>query len=279
MTALDRVKPALLYIDEHLDEPLRIEDVAARFHFSPFYFHRVFTLIVGQSMAAYIRGRRLQYAALALHGRRQTLTDIAMQAGFETAQAFSRAFSRAYGMPPGAYRAAGIAPEVTPVETLLLKFNNRLQGGMYVNPKLIKKPAMRIAGAKGPGHLTAQVWAEFEAKSNQLTNPVSESGHEVRLWDGEENPVYAGYDIGGADAPEGFACVDLPAGEYASFEVFVAQGYDSENDAMEAWLKDNEQGYRRRYLGDLPFVVEYYDERFQGEESGSIVEIWVPVEK
>jgi predicted transcriptional regulator YdeE len=48
---------------------------------------------------------------------------------------------------------------------------------------------------------------------------------------------------------------------------------------MLEWLNENKQGYSERLLGTTHYCVEYYDERFHGSEAGSIVEIWVPIEK
>lgn len=279
MSALERIRPALIYIDAHLQQPLRVEEVAALFHFSPYYFHRVFTAIVGQPMAAYIRRRRLEYACTWLVQTDRPLVDIAMDSGFESAQAFSKAFSRLHGMPPGAWRTAKVPCEVMPVELLVRRFANRLRGGILLNPKIIKKEALNIAGCVGNWQETAKIWADFEAKAAQLGSHRDQSGYEVRIWDNLENPVYAGHSMGSRAVPEGFASIRLPAGEYAAFEVFVADGYDSENDAMVQWLQTNELGYAERLLDDAHFVVEFYDERFVGEESGSIVEIWVPIER
>lgn len=277
MSALERIRPALLYIDAHLQQQLRVEEVAALFHFSPYYFHRVFTSIVGQPMAAYIRSRRLEYACAWLVETNRPLVDIAMDSGFESAQAFSRAFRRAHGMPPGAWRAARPPCEVMPVALLVRRFANRLKGGILLNPKIIKKEAMHIVGSVGGWQETAQVWADFEAKAARLGKHGDHNGYEVRIWNGHDNPVYAGHNLRGQAAPEGFASIRLPAGEYAAFEVFVSDGYDSENDAMAQWLQTNGMGYAERLLDGAHFVVEFYDGRFEGDESGSIVEIWVPI--
>jgi len=75
-----------------------------------------------------------------------------------------------------------------------------------------------------------------------------------------------------------YRVVELPASEYASFDVYVARGYDSENSAMNEWLANNDQKYRERLLDGKHYCVEFYDERFHGEEEDSIVEIWVPIE-
>ena len=76
-----------------------------------------------------------------------------------------------------------------------------------------------------------------------------------------------------------YTLLELPPCRYASFEVYVSNGYESENNAMDEWLASNEEGYSEKLLNGKNYCVEYYDERFSGEESGSIVEIWIPIEK
>jgi len=91
--------------------------------------------------------------------------------------------------------------------------------------------------------------------------------------------VHVGYAITGSPVEEPYCIYKLPASEYASFDVYVANGYESENTAMDEWLATNQQGYSERLLDNAHYCVEYYDERFNGNEAGSIVEIWVPIKK
>ena len=48
---------------------------------------------------------------------------------------------------------------------------------------------------------------------------------------------------------------------------------------MEEWLAGNSEGYSEKLLDNCHYCVEFYDERFNGYEADSIVEIWVPIEK
>lgn len=207
------------------------------------------------------------------------LTDIAHACGYSTQQALTRAFGRRLGMPPGAYRAAGgDAPRIEPVDALVRRLTNRIQGGMLVQPRIIRRPALYIAGVTGDGNRTAEAWAALEAIADRIGGRQSDSGHEVRIHRGGESVVHVGYAVDAAHVPgEGITVLALPAGRYAAFDVYVAEGYGSENEAMMNWLIDNDQGYEQGFLDGDPYVVEYYDERFRGEESGSIVEIWMPV--
>jgi AraC-like DNA-binding protein/predicted transcriptional regulator YdeE len=281
LSNFDSVKEALEYIDGHLDEPVTFESLAKRFHFSPYYFHRMFSIIVGKAIAAHVRDRRLLRACIKLTGTNESVLNVGLDCGFNSAQAFSRAFRGAYGLSPSDYRKQGLLPVVVTVDEMIMKFTNRLKGGIYINPKIIKRNALTIACASGDGNKTAEVWGAFMKLQGErpLENKVSDNGYEIRLYDGEACTVYAGYAATGAVADKAYETFSLPASEYASFDVYVANGYDSENKAMDEWLETNGQGYKERLLDGKHYCVEYYDERFHVEESGSIVEIWVPVEK
>ena len=150
-----------------------------------------------------------------------------------------------------------------------------------MNPKLIKRRALRVAGISGDGDATAEVWQAFEKLNKQrpLRNELSGDGYEIRLYENDKSTVHVGHAVEDERVDSAYTVVTLPASEYASFEVYVANGYDSENSAMMEWLATNEQGYAERLLGDAHYCVEFYDSRFTGNEAGSIVEIWVPVAK
>ncbi len=62
MDNLDRISLAMHYIDDHLNENLTFKHVADIFHFSPYYFHRLFSAVAGKTITAYIRDRRLERA-------------------------------------------------------------------------------------------------------------------------------------------------------------------------------------------------------------------------
>lgn len=100
-----RVNRAIDFILQNLDQPLRLEVVAQAADFSPFHFHRIFRLLVGESLGEFVKRLRLE-RALALMSRqtwatrrRPSLTDIAFACGFASSSDFSRCFKQRYGMP------------------------------------------------------------------------------------------------------------------------------------------------------------------------------------
>jgi AraC family transcriptional regulator len=117
-TYRERILRVQLFIQEHLDEELPLERLARVAHFSPYHFHRIFRGLVGEAVNEYVRRLRLESAALALKSSRRSVIRVALDAGYGTHEAFSRAFRQQFGVSPSQYRA-GRRP-LPPQETVTM---------------------------------------------------------------------------------------------------------------------------------------------------------------
>jgi AraC family transcriptional regulator len=103
---VDRVNRAIDFILQHLDQPLPLDVVARAAAFSPFHFHRIFRILVGESVAEFVKRVRLERALVLLTRQDwatrhpQSLTDIAFACGFASSSDFSRCFKQRYGVAP-----------------------------------------------------------------------------------------------------------------------------------------------------------------------------------
>jgi len=100
----ERIVRTLVYIQQHLDDALKLEQVAAVAAFSSFHFHRIFRGLVGETIKEYVRRLRLERAARDLKRLDEPITQIALQAGYKTHESFTRAFGDMFGISPFAYR-------------------------------------------------------------------------------------------------------------------------------------------------------------------------------
>jgi AraC family transcriptional regulator len=100
-----RMLRVLVHIQQRLDEGLSLEELAALACFSPFHFHRIFKGMVGESVKGYVRRLRLERAASQLKLGSRPVTQVALEAGYESPEAFARSFRAAFGISPSRFRA------------------------------------------------------------------------------------------------------------------------------------------------------------------------------
>ncbi|OON41111.1 DNA-binding transcriptional regulator RamA [Izhakiella australiensis] len=94
------------WIDDNLDQPLRIDEVARHSGYSKWHLQRLFIQHQGEPLGSYIRNRKLRLAAADLRNTNERVFDICLKYGFDSQQTFTRIFTKIYNQPPGAYRKA-----------------------------------------------------------------------------------------------------------------------------------------------------------------------------
>jgi AraC family transcriptional regulator len=120
-----RVAAVQRFLEEHLDEALDFDALARRAAYAKHHFHRVFRGVTGESVQGFVRRLRLERAARRLRAGRGSVTEIALDAGYDAPEAFTRAFSAWFGVPPSAWRGepspeiAALPPELGPPEVEL----------------------------------------------------------------------------------------------------------------------------------------------------------------
>jgi len=102
---LARMLRVLVHIQQNLDAPLPLEELAAIALFSPFHFHRIFRGLIGESVKEHVRRLHLERAAHRLRHTGQQMTEIALDAGYQTLESFTRAFHRMFSLSPSEFRA------------------------------------------------------------------------------------------------------------------------------------------------------------------------------
>ncbi|MFX3619149.1 MAG: effector binding domain-containing protein [Sporolactobacillus sp.] len=143
MDTIAILQDILEYVDEHITDNISPDSLAARAGFSTWHFCRVFQWGIGYSVMAYVRNRRLAFAAHELISGRRIL-DISLDYGFETHSGFSKAFRRYFGCSPGIYRLHAHCDR--PFPPCLPKTNKYLIGGIILEPKFVTLHALKLAG-------------------------------------------------------------------------------------------------------------------------------------
>jgi AraC family transcriptional regulator len=110
----ERMGRVLVHIQSHLDEPMPLDQLAGVASFSPWHFHRIFHGMVGESVKEHVRRLRLERAAQRLKATERPVLDIALEAGYETHESFTRAFEAMFGPSPSAFRSGAQAQRPAP---------------------------------------------------------------------------------------------------------------------------------------------------------------------
>lgn len=147
-----RMLEVIAYIQTHLDEDIRLDQLADIACFSSCHFHRIFTGMMGQTLKRYIRSLKLERAALDLIKTDRSVLDIALDAGYETHESFTRAFSTMFGIPPQQFRNNN-----QPLNTLfsakanVMKQLNENSGDDNMKVEIVDFPETQVAFVRHTG--------------------------------------------------------------------------------------------------------------------------------
>ncbi|MEI7374951.1 MDR efflux pump AcrAB transcriptional activator RobA [Dickeya chrysanthemi] len=134
------IRDLLNWLEGHLDQPLSLDNVAAKAGYSKWHLQRMFKDVTGHAIGSYIRARRLTKAAVALCLTSRPILDIALQYRFDSQQTFTRAFKKQFAQTPASYRRAddwntvGIHPPI------------RLGAFTMPQPQFITMPETQLVG-------------------------------------------------------------------------------------------------------------------------------------
>ncbi|MFC4803207.1 helix-turn-helix domain-containing protein [Neobacillus sp. GCM10023253] len=116
-----RLKEIILYLEQHFDEPLTLEEVAHKFYLSPSYFSRYFKQQVGIGFIGFLMNIRLEHSVKDLLYTDESITYISLKNGFPNTKSFSSLFKKVYGETPHTFREKNVQEKVALVENFQLK--------------------------------------------------------------------------------------------------------------------------------------------------------------
>lgn len=142
MDWLRAIQTVLSEVETRITDPdLGIETLAQEFFIAPAHLQRAFTTLTQMSLGEYIRNRRLSLAAAALQ-RGSSVIDTALDFGYETPEAFSKAFKRFHGVTPREVWSGSVALTAAPP----LQIQLILKGENPMNYTLVEKPGFTLVG-------------------------------------------------------------------------------------------------------------------------------------
>jgi len=135
-----RLNAAVDYLEETWNREPDLERAAALANSSLFHFLRMFEVVSGLSPGEYSRRRRLSRAALDLAAGNEKVIDVALRYGYESPEAFAKAFKRLFGLTPSEAKVPGVTLEVWPPLRLAVV----LKGERSMKYRIVEKPAFEV---------------------------------------------------------------------------------------------------------------------------------------
>ena len=146
MNYLRQVQLGIDYIESQLDHDITPADVASHAGISRWHFQRIFKALTNETLKTYIRARRLANSLDLLLQTELRILDIAISAGYENQESYTRAFRKSFDMTPSAYRRMK-------KNTMFLKkveidedYIRHIQGSLTLEPTIVVKPKRIIVG-------------------------------------------------------------------------------------------------------------------------------------
>lgn len=142
MDSLERMNLALAYIEENLAAEIDFKQVERLALCSEYHFRRMFSFLAGVTLSEYIRRRRLTLAALELAQGEALVIDTALKYGYNSPDAFTRAFHGLHGVTPTEARNTGQLLKAYP----RMSFQLAVRGGSEMNYRIEEKAGFSIVG-------------------------------------------------------------------------------------------------------------------------------------
>ena len=283
MDWIDNINAAMEYIEMHLIEDISYDRAAQIACCSTYHFQRMFSYITGVPLSEYIRRRRLTLAAFELQTGGIKVIDTAIKYGYESPEAFSRAFKKLHGIMPVSARDIGVSLKAYPKMT----FSITIKGDVEMKYRITQREAFRVFGVYA--NISTDQETAFEQvpqffrkcdedlvpdEINALIGRFHDNHTISALYDHSENTfkyMLCQFLPQGLLVPDKFTVLEVPASTWAVFDV-----PDCEIQAM----------WRRIWTEWFPTSGYESAEGIQFEmyyglasHENTFGEIWIPVKK
>jgi AraC family transcriptional regulator len=275
---MNPVGKALWFIESYFARELTLDDIASCGCVSRYHLSRAFESATGQSVMRYVRARRLTEAARRLANGAPDILAVAVEAGYGSHEAFTRAFRDQFGLTPEALRTRGHLENIPLVEPI--KMDESLLANL-APPRFEDGKPLLIAGLNERYNREASLgipaqWQRFNEYFGKVPGQIGNIAYGVcyNADDSGNFDYLCGVEVSDfSSVPAELNRVRVPAQHYAVFthREHIASIRRTWNTIWNAWLPNS--GHTP---ADAP-NFERYSEQFNPVTGMGGLEIWLPL--
>lgn len=286
MDWLSSMQNSINYMEDNILNEIDYDKIAQCAYSSTFHFQRMFSMLTGFTIGEYIRNRRLTLAAQELSFSNVKVTDIAFKYGYETSEAFTKAFQRLHGVTPSAARESGV--KLKSFSRLSIQIT--MKGDKEMNYRIEQKQAFEMFGISTEiNDIGDKPYIEIPEywKKCILDGTIDRIHNDARI--SEETQVHATlynrsegvfsymicYHVPERDIPDDYERLSVPALTWAIFTTGVCA--DGECDIQSIWKRIWTEWFPTssyEHAVGPEFEMTYFRGNNTYEQ-----EVWIPVMK
>ncbi len=276
---MNPVQKALWFVESHTQNLLTLEDIARNCNVSAFHLTRAFAETMGLPLMRYVRVRRLSEAARQLANGADDILSVALEAGYGSHEAFTRAFREQFALTPEQVRAQRHLNNISVMEAITM---NATSTSTLAAPRFETTAPMLIAGlverydCQAPAGIPNQ-WQRFNLHQGSIANQIGDASYGVCYNFDDEG--YFDYMCGvqvkdKTEFPQDFQTVEIPVQKYVVFthKDHVASIRATFSAIWSEWFPTS--GYQAAKAPTL----EKYGAEFDPLTGTGGLEIWIAVE-
>ena len=271
---------AIWYVESHFGRGLSLDEVAAHSGVSRFHLSHAFLARTGRPLMTYVRGRRLTEAARALAKGAPDILTVALDAGYNSHEAFTRAFRDQFGLTPEAVRAQGHVQQLALVEAIGMDQSVKND---LAPPRFVEGKPLLLVGMNGRFNCDTSagvpsLWQKFLPHFPNVPGQLDRKAYGAMYnFDDEGNFDYlCGVEVADfSRVPQGWAHLRLPAVKYV---VFTHPEHVSTIRRTWATIWDSWLPSSGHEVADAPHF-ELYGENFNSQTGTDGIELWIPIRR
>jgi len=288
MDYLKQVQKGIDYIEANLDKELGAAQIANFTGISQWHFQRIFSALTNETLMTYIRSRRLAISLDQLLKTKMRILDIALAAGYDSQESFTRAFKKAFNLTPNEYRQLADKSLFLKKVQFNSEYLSHINNNISLKPEIINHEKMQLVGLKtrfysidseknNIADKLPPLWGSFLKRIDEINFRISGQAYGIVQQTQEKTDLleyYAAIEVSKIESiPADMECIEIPATQYAKFthKGNVTKINNTVNYIYSSWLIQS--GKRHSYAADL----EIYDDDYIPNSDQSIMYYAIPI--